>query len=81
MTNKLYEHCRPGYIRFALIVAWTATCGAIGLGNASAQTSSGTFWPGWLGPERNGWVEHFQPPTQWPGELKKGWQVEVGTGF
>ena len=82
MTTTLYEQRRPGLIRLiVLIVAWTATCGAIGLGNASAQTSSGTFWSGWLGPERNGWVEGFRPLTQWPQELKKGWQVEVGTGY
>ena len=82
MTTTLYEQRRPGLIRLiVLIVAWTATCGAIGLGNASAQTSSGTFWSGWLGPERNGWVQGFRPPTQWPQELKKGWQVEVGTGY
>jgi len=83
MTTTLYKQSdRPGFIRLiVLIVAWTATCGAIGFGNASAQTSSGTFWSGWLGPERNGWVEGFRPPTQWPQELKKGWQVEVGTGY
>jgi outer membrane protein assembly factor BamB len=38
-------------------------------------------WPGWLGPKRNGWVRDFQPPTQWPEQLKRGWQVEVGTGY
>ena len=35
-------------------------------------------WPGWLGPERNGWVSGFQPPTRW---LERRWQVEVGTGY
>ena len=77
-----FEHCRPGTIRLmVLVVGWTTTCGVIGLGNASAQTSSGTCWAGWLGPERNGWVEDFQPPARWPDELKKGWKVEVGTGY
>jgi len=77
-----YEHCRPGTSRFMVfVVAWATTCGVIGLGNASAQMSSGASWPGWLGPKRNGWVEHFQPPAQWPDEVKKGWQVEVGTGY
>ena len=28
------------------------------------------LWPGWLGPERNGRVEGFKPPAQWPAELK-----------
>ncbi len=40
-----------------------------------------TDWPGWLGPDRNGWVYNFQPPTQWPAKLTKGWQAEVGTGY
>ena len=36
--NYNYEHRRPGTIRFMVfIVAWTTTCGVIGLGNASAQ--------------------------------------------
>lgn len=43
--------------------------------------SADELWPGWLGPGRNGWVGHFQPPKTWPGELKKGWEVKVGTGY
>jgi outer membrane protein assembly factor BamB len=39
------------------------------------------YWPGWLGPNRNGWVSDFPPPTRWPEKLKRGWQVEVGTGY
>ena len=23
-------------------------------------------WPGWLGPNRDGWVADFTPPKQWP---------------
>jgi outer membrane protein assembly factor BamB len=39
-------------------------------------------WPGWLGgPERDGWVDGFQPPTRWPEQLELSWQVEVGTGY
>jgi outer membrane protein assembly factor BamB len=38
-------------------------------------------WPGWLGPARNGWVSGFQPPKEWPEQLERGWQVEVGTGY
>jgi outer membrane protein assembly factor BamB len=38
-------------------------------------------WPGWLGPNRDGWVSNFQPPAKWPEQLKKAWQVEVGTGY
>ena len=47
------------------------------------QPASGAdvYWSGWLGPERNGWVSGFQPPTRWPEKLERGWQVEVGTGY
>ena len=47
------------------------------------QTTSGAevHWPGWLGPKRDGWVSDFKPPTQWPEQLNKGWQVQVGTGY
>jgi outer membrane protein assembly factor BamB len=77
--NQLY---RPGQIRFlVLIVAWAAAWGICGLGHAIGQTSPNTSWPGWLGPQRNGWVDGFQPPAQWPEQLKRGWQVEVGTGY
>ena len=38
-------------------------------------------WPGLLGPQRNGWVDHFKVPARWPKQLKKGWSVEVGTGY
>ncbi|MBT5709027.1 MAG: serine/threonine protein kinase, partial [Verrucomicrobia bacterium] len=40
-----------------------------------------TEWTGWLGPERNGWVEGFQPPAQWPDQLQHIWQVPVGMGY
>ena len=39
------------------------------------------YWPGWLGPKRNGWVAYFEPPAPWPKHLKKAWQVKVGTGY
>ena len=39
------------------------------------------YWPGWLGPERNGWVKDFEPPQQWPAKLTKVWQVKVGGGY
>ena len=38
-------------------------------------------WPGLLGPQRDGWVEHFKVPVRWPKQLKKEWSVEVGTGY
>lgn len=39
------------------------------------------YWPGWLGPKRDGWVSNFKPPTRWPEKLQRAWQVEVGTGY
>lgn len=38
-------------------------------------------WTGWRGAARDGWVGEFQPPEQWPDELERVWEVEVGTGY
>lgn len=50
---------------------------------AGSAVSGGadTWWPGWLGPERNGWVEDFDAPVKWPDKLEKRWQATVGTGY
>jgi outer membrane protein assembly factor BamB len=40
-----------------------------------------TLWPGWMGPDRNGWVENFSPPKSWPEKLALSWQTEVGAGY
>ena len=51
---------------------------------ASLQSSlraGDSVWPGWLGPERNGRVKGFDPPVQWPAELKPKWSVQVGSGY
>ena len=50
-------------------------------GTPQALPAAKNHWPGWLGPERNGWVSDFQPPAQWPKQLKKVWQVKVGGGY
>ena len=47
----------------------------------SMLNASDTYWPGWLGPNRDGWVADFQPPQQWSESLQKVWSVEVGTGY
>lgn len=39
------------------------------------------LWPGWLGPERNGRVEWFKPPAEWPDKLRPKWKVKVGSGY
>ncbi|MDG1890833.1 MAG: PQQ-like beta-propeller repeat protein [Verrucomicrobiota bacterium] len=38
-------------------------------------------WPGLLGSDRNGWVNHFQIPKTWPDVLSLAWKVEVGDGY
>lgn len=43
--------------------------------------SEDVHWPGWLGPQRDGWVSSFKPPARWPDQLQEQWQVEVGTGY
>ena len=40
-----------------------------------------TAWTGWLGAERNGQVEGFAPPSQWPDELELVWKREIGEGY
>jgi len=49
--------------------------------STTAAPAPGAYWPGWLGPKRNGWVDDFRPPKRWPSKLKKSWQVKVGTGY
>ncbi|MFP6855249.1 MAG: PQQ-binding-like beta-propeller repeat protein, partial [Opitutales bacterium] len=46
-----------------------------------AVSAAEDYWPGWLGPERTGWVKDFKPPKTWPAELKKVWSVQVGAGY
>lgn len=49
--------------------------------DAATKIPTRAVWSGWYGPERNGWVEGFQPPARWPKALSKVWQVQVGTGY
>ena len=47
----------------------------------NAAHGTDVYWPGWLGPERDGWVSGLQPPIQWPKQLEQEWRIEVGTGY
>lgn len=38
------------------------------------------FWPGWLGPDRDGAVEYFDVPDQWPKSVTEDWSIVVGSG-
>ncbi|MGE0607641.1 MAG: PQQ-binding-like beta-propeller repeat protein [Pirellulales bacterium] len=53
---------------------------ATGAGEETAAAAA-PFWPGWLGPNRDGWVSGVQPPGKWPAQLQQVWRVEVGTGY
>lgn len=61
--------------RVSLTAAFLLTSQALGFSN------SGALWPGWLGPSRDGQVDHFQVPDPWPTQLKERWRVEVGSGY
>ena len=51
----------------------------------AALTAAASFgeatWTGWHGPNRDGWVDYFKVPAEWPEQLDKQWQVKVGTGY
>jgi outer membrane protein assembly factor BamB len=37
-------------------------------------------WDQWRGPGRDGVIAGFRGPAAWPGQLERGWRVEVGLG-
>lgn len=49
--------------------------------SATELLAEETYWPGWLGPNRDGWVSHFTAPEAWPHKLTQVWRAEVGTGY
>ena len=65
--------------RIVLIV--TTLIVASGFSSRPVAIGAELDWPGWLGPQRDGWVGEFQPPTQWPEKLRKSWQATVGEGY
>ena len=38
-------------------------------------------WPQWRGPNRDGSVLSFTPPSAWLGKLTQKWKVDVGLGY
>ncbi|HUR21998.1 MAG TPA: PQQ-binding-like beta-propeller repeat protein [Vicinamibacterales bacterium] len=48
--------------------------------SATQPTATGTDWPQWRGPRRDGFVDAALP-TQWPDALKKRWEIPVGAGY
>ena len=52
--------------------------------NLEKETSSkdaDSNWPGWLGPNHDGWVKDFKAPKKWPERLNQVWQLKVGEGY
>jgi outer membrane protein assembly factor BamB len=54
---------------------------AVAIAAADASRAAGDRWPQWRGPARTGVLAADEAPAAWPGELKKGWSVEVGEGY
>ena len=50
-------------------------------GQAPGVAATQTDWPQWRGPNRNGAVAAFIPPTRWPDQLTARWKVDVGLGY
>ena len=38
------------------------------------------YWPGWLGPDRDGQAPYFDPPAEWPKSVNNDWSLVVGEG-
>ena len=47
--------------------------------HAQRSATTGTDWPQWRGPKRDGSVRAALP-AQWPEALKKRWEIPVGAG-
>lgn len=43
--------------------------------------NSGSDWPQWRGPSRDGTLTTFVEPKAWPDKLTQRWKIEVGTGY
>lgn len=65
-------------VRLLILAAITPLCGNICPTRSAAED---IHWPGWRGPARDGWVEHFEPPDSWPKQLTEVWEREVGEGY
>ena len=48
--------------------------------SVSAGVARAADWPGWRGSGRDGIVEGFRAPGEWPSALKELWKVPVGEG-
>jgi outer membrane protein assembly factor BamB len=53
--------------------------GALLYGGAASAAED--YWPGLLGPKRDGRVSDFRSPKKWPAKLTKVWRIKVGSGY
>jgi outer membrane protein assembly factor BamB len=67
-------------VGWAVLTALAASGGGEVVSQAQAKpAATGTDWPQWRGPRRDGSVGAALP-AQWPEALKKRWETPVGTG-
>ncbi len=62
-----------------VVTAIGAVAAASGVRAQTATAASGTDWPQWRGPTRDGMTPSALP-AEWPVALKKRWAVQVGAG-
>lgn len=48
--------------------------------SVTSMVASEVNWPGWLGPNRDGQVDYFEPPTDWSKSVEMNWSLNVGEG-
>jgi outer membrane protein assembly factor BamB len=58
-----------------------ASCLALLVATTLGVPAHAQEWPQWRGPGRDGAIESFATPAEWPGELQHQWRVEVGLGY
>src|SRR5687768_11937196 len=68
-------------VKLLAVVAALAAAGGGAIVSQAQQkpAATGTDWPQWRGPRRDGSVDAALP-AQWPDALKKRWEVPVGAG-
>ena len=62
-------------------VAVVAALVAAGLSAVLHAQGRSADWPQWRGPNRDGAVGAFAPPSSWPEQLTLRWRVELGEGY
>src|SRR5215471_7476272 len=65
-------------LRDAVLVAIVAAAEMIGTVAGQNATAD---WPQWRGPSRDGSLEGFVEPKNWPDRLTARWKIDVGTGY